>query len=162
MAEIDVNKDNFEQEVLKSDIPVLVDFWAAWCGPCKMLGPIVAQLAEEYDGKIKVAKVDCDENEELAMEYGVSSIPAVKIFKGGELVDESIGFVPKPKLEELIKKYVALVTPENFLEIEGKFNYIYDIIAETKKSSKIIDKKAYIIKAIDNLFKSIADITDVD
>jgi hypothetical protein len=66
------------------------------------------------------------------------------------------------KDEELIKKYVALVTPENFLEIEGKFNYIYDIIADTKKSSKIIDKKAYIIKAIDNLFKSIADITDVD
>ena len=106
MAEINVNQENFEQEVLKSDIPVLVDFWAAWCGPCKMLGPVVAQLAEEYDGKIKVAKVDCDENEDLAMEYGISNIPAIKIFKNGEIVDESLGFAPKPKLEELIKKYL--------------------------------------------------------
>lgn len=104
MAEINVNKENFEQEVLKSDIPVLVDFWAAWCGPCKMLGPVVAQLAEEYEGRLKVAKVDCDENEELAMEYGVISIPAVKIFKGGELVDETMGFVPKSTLEEMIAK----------------------------------------------------------
>ena len=106
MAEINVNKDNFEAEVLRSDIPVLVDFWAGWCGPCKMLAPVVAQLAEEYDGKIKVAKIDVDENEELAMEYGVSSIPAVKIFKGGSMVDESIGFVPKARLEELIGKYL--------------------------------------------------------
>ena len=106
MSEIIITDENFEQEVLKSDIPVLVDFWAPWCGPCKMLGPVIAQIAEEYEGRIKVGKCNTDDCTNLAIDNNVSSIPAVKIFKGGELVDESIGFVPKDKLAELIDKYI--------------------------------------------------------
>ncbi len=102
MAEINVSSENFEAEVLKSDIPVLVDFWAAWCGPCKMLGPVVSQIAEMYDGKIKVAKIDVDANTDLAMEYGVESIPSVKFFKGGEIVAESLGFKPLPQIKQMI------------------------------------------------------------
>ena len=106
MSEIIITDENFEQEVLKSDSPVLVDFWAPWCGPCKMLGPVIAQIAEEYEGRIKVGKCNTDDYTNLAIDNNVSSIPAVKIFKGGELVDESIGFVPKDKLAELIDKYI--------------------------------------------------------
>ncbi len=102
MAEVIINADNFESEVLKSDIPVLVDFWAEWCGPCKMLGPVISQLAEPYEGKIKVAKVNVDSNEELAMKYGIDSIPAVKLFAGGEVKDESVGFKPLPALKQWI------------------------------------------------------------
>ena len=102
MAEVIINADNFESEVLNSDIPVLVDFWAEWCGPCKMLGPVISQLAEQYEGKIKVAKVNVDSNEELAMKYGIDSIPAVKLFAGGEVKDESGGFKPLPALKQWI------------------------------------------------------------
>jgi len=102
MAEIIVNADNFEAEVLNSDIPVLVDFWAGWCGPCKMLGPVVSQIAEMYEGKIKVAKIDVDENTALAMEYGIESIPAVKLFKSGEVAADSLGFKPLPQLKQWI------------------------------------------------------------
>jgi thioredoxin 1 len=104
MAEITLNDDNFEAEVLESDIPVLVDFWAPWCGPCKMLGPVISSLAEKYDGKLKVCKYNVDDFTAFAEKYSVESIPAVKLFRGGEVVNESLGFVPAPKLEELIEE----------------------------------------------------------
>lgn len=100
MAEVIITKDNFETEVLKSDIPVLVDFWASWCGPCMMLSPIIAELAEELDGKIKVGKVNVDEQNELAMQYRVASIPTLLLFKNGELAKNSVGFMPKNSIIE--------------------------------------------------------------
>lgn len=103
MAEIILNKDNFESEVLKSDIPVLVDFWAAWCGPCKMLAPTIAELAEEYNGKVKVCKYNIDDDASIAIKYGIASIPAVLLFKNGEVADKSIGFVPKANIEAMLK-----------------------------------------------------------
>ena len=102
MSEIVLNVDNFKSEVLDSDVPVVVDFWAPWCGPCKMLGPVVSQIAEAYDGKVKVGKVNVDECEELALQFGISSIPAVKLFKNGEVASESIGFKPLPALKQWI------------------------------------------------------------
>ncbi len=103
MAEITLTNDNFKTEVLESDIPVLVDFWAPWCGPCKMLGPVISELAEEYEGKVKVGKVNVDEEDELAAQYGIQSIPTVLLFKGGEVVEQSLGFKPKAFFEDLIK-----------------------------------------------------------
>ena len=102
MSEVNVNKDNFVAEVINSELPVLVDFWAPWCGPCRMLGPVVEQLAGEYEGKVKVCKCNVDDNTDLAIEYGVSSIPAVKIFKGGQIVSESVGFKPLPAMKQFI------------------------------------------------------------
>lgn len=102
MAEVIVKEDNFDSEVIASDIPVLVDFWAEWCGPCRMLAPVVSAIAEKYEGKLKVCKVNVDEAEGIAEKYMISSIPAVKIFKGGEVVKDSIGFVPQSKLEQLL------------------------------------------------------------
>ncbi len=95
MAEVILTKENFETEVLKSDIPVLVDFWATWCGPCMMLSPVIAELAEEFEGKVKVGKVNVDEQNELAMQYRVASIPTLLLFKNGELAKTSVGFMPK-------------------------------------------------------------------
>ena len=98
MAEIKITVDNFEQEVIQSGQPVLVDFWAAWCGPCRMLAPAVAQIAAECEGKIKVGKVNVDEEPELAQRFGIMSIPTVLAFKDGKKVNQSIGLVPKDKL----------------------------------------------------------------
>ena len=101
MSEVVITKDNFEEEVLKSDIPVLVDFWASWCGPCKMLAPVVAQIAEEQAGKVKVGKINVDEQQELAAQYRVMSIPTLIVFKGGEAVAQSVGVQPKEQIEGL-------------------------------------------------------------
>ena len=101
MAEINVTTATFQKEVLESDKPVLVDFWAPWCGPCKMLGPVVAEIAEEHP-EIKVCKVNVDDEDELAQQFGVMSIPFVGIFKGGNLVNSSVGFQSKENLLNLI------------------------------------------------------------
>ncbi len=100
MAEVILTKENFEQEVLKSDIPVLVDFWASWCGPCMMLSPVIAEIAEELEGKVKVAKVNVDEQNELAMQYRIASIPSLLMFKDGQLEKSSLGFKPKAAILE--------------------------------------------------------------
>ena len=102
MAEIVITKDNFEEVVLNSDIPVLVDFWASWCGPCRMLAPIIEEIAKEYDGKAKVGKVNVDEEEALAIKFGIASIPTVLIFRGGEVTDKLVGYRPKEDIEALL------------------------------------------------------------
>lgn len=102
MAEITLTKDNFQQEVLESDIPVLVDFWAVWCGPCKMLAPVIEEIAAEYEGKVKVGKVNIDDEQQLAMQYGIMSIPTVILFKDGQAVDKSIGVVPKESIVAML------------------------------------------------------------
>ena len=104
--EITLTKTNFEAEVLKSDKPVLVDFWAPWCGPCRMLAPVLAEVAAEKGDKIKVGKVNVDENPELAAQYGISGIPAILLFKDGKVAATSVGFKPKPELESLIATHV--------------------------------------------------------
>ncbi len=103
MAEIQLNEQNFEQEVSRADLPVLVDFWASWCGPCQMLAPVIAEIAEEYAGKVKVGKVNVDEQPNLANRYGIASIPTVMLFKNGEVVNTSLGYRPKDELETMLK-----------------------------------------------------------
>ena len=103
MAEIILNDVSFEEEVIGSDIPVLVDFYATWCGPCKMLAPILSEIAEEYDGKIKVAKIDVDQEPALAQAFGVASIPTVFAFNKGQIVGNVVGLTTKEKLLELVK-----------------------------------------------------------
>ena len=102
----EINDGNFEGEVLKSDLPVLVDFWAPWCGPCKMVGPIVEEIAKDYEGKLKVGKLNVDENSQTASHYGIMSIPSVLFFKGGEVVDQIVGAVPKQHFIEKIDKII--------------------------------------------------------
>ena len=100
---MEITMDNFEQEVLNSDIPVMIDFWATWCLPCKMLAPTIEELAEEANGAYKVGKIDVDKSPSLAAQFGVMSIPTVIVFKNGKAVDKTVGVVPKSQLEAMLK-----------------------------------------------------------
>jgi thioredoxin 1 len=106
MGALHLDDKNFEQEVLKSDLPVLVDFWAEWCGPCRAIAPIIEELAGELQGKMKVAKVNVDEAQDLAGNYNVMSIPTLLIFKNGQPVEQVVGAMPKPQLMTKIKPYL--------------------------------------------------------
>ena len=106
MAELKISMDNFETEVLKSEVPVLLDFWAEWCGPCQMLSPIIADIAKEYNGKIKVGKVNVDEEPELSSSFQVSSIPLVVLMKDGEVLKTSIGYKGKEQIIEMFKSTI--------------------------------------------------------
>jgi thioredoxin 1 len=106
MRPVEVTDANFKTEVLESKTPVLVDFWAEWCGPCKMIAPVVEELAKEYDGKLRVGKVDVDSNQQTAMQFGVRSIPTLLIFKNGKVVDQIVGAVPKRMLAEKVLKHL--------------------------------------------------------
>lgn len=108
MSEIILNDQNFEEEVIKSTVPVLVDFWAPWCGPCQMMGPVIEELAGEFDAnKARVGKLNVDENQIIAGKYQVMSIPTFLVFKGGQVVDQMVGGVQKERLKDLLNKHIS-------------------------------------------------------
>ena len=104
---IEFNDQNFDSDVLKAETPVLVDFWAIWCGPCKAIAPIVEEIANDFNGKVKVGKMDVDSNNQVAMRYGIRSIPTLLLFNNGEVVDQVIGNVGKDSIESMISKSLA-------------------------------------------------------
>ncbi|WKV08938.1 thioredoxin [Thermoanaerobacterium sp. CMT5567-10] len=104
MAEVTITKNNFQEEVVNSNIPVLVDFWAEWCGPCRMVSPIIEELANDYEGKVKVGKINVDEENELAMQFKIMSIPTIALFKDGKMVDKIVGARPKSDFEDFINR----------------------------------------------------------
>ena len=101
-----VTDSSFTEQVLESEVPVLVDFWAPWCGPCRMVAPVVEEIAEQYEGQVKVVKLNTDENPQVASQYGIRSIPTLMIFKGGQRVDMVVGAVPKTTLANTLEKYL--------------------------------------------------------
>lgn len=108
MKPIEITDANFDQEVLKSDKPVLIDFWAVWCGPCRMVAPVVEEIASEYNGKLKVGKLDVDNNPEVSMKFGIRSIPTLMVFKGGKVVEQIIGAVPKRNLVDKVLPHISV------------------------------------------------------
>ena len=108
MKPMELTDGNFEKEVMQSPTPVLVDFWAVWCGPCKMIAPVVEEIAKEYDGKLKVGKVDVDSNPEVSMKFGIRSIPTMMVFKGGKVVEQIIGAIPKRNLLDKVVPHVGV------------------------------------------------------
>ena len=106
MSSIELTIDNFESEVLQSPVPVLIDFWAPWCGPCKMIGPVIDQIAEEYSGQVKVCKVNVDESGTLAERHGIASIPTLIVYKNGEMQTQKNGAAPKHDIEALFKNLI--------------------------------------------------------
>ena len=105
-APIELTDATFDEKVLKADVPVLVDFWAVWCGPCKMVAPVVEEVGNEYEGKLKVAKMDIDQNRQVAMQYGIRSIPTLLLFKNGDVVEQIVGAVPKAQLVEKVTPHL--------------------------------------------------------
>ena len=103
MSELNITKENFESQVLQSDKPVLIDFWASWCGPCRMLAPTIEQIAKEYQGQFVVGKINVDEQPELSSEFGIMSIPTLMVFKEGKVVATQMGVQPKPVIEQMLK-----------------------------------------------------------
>ena len=108
MKPLELTDANFQQEVLKSDTPVLVDFWAVWCGPCRMIAPVVEEIASDYQGKLKVGKLDVDHNPETAMQFGIRSIPTLLVFKGGKIVEQIIGAMPKKALLDKVTPHIGV------------------------------------------------------
>lgn len=104
--EVTVTNENFES-LKNGELPLVVDFWATWCGPCKMVAPIISKIAEEYDGKIVVAKCDVEECEDVALELGIRNVPTILFFKGGEQVDKLVGAVPRPKIQEKVEALLS-------------------------------------------------------
>lgn len=104
--EVAVTEKNFEEEVVASEVPVIVDFWADWCMPCKMIAPVLDELDKEYDGQLKIAKLDVDDQPALAHQYNVVSIPTLLVFKGGEVVKQHVGAAPKETLRQLVAEYI--------------------------------------------------------
>jgi thioredoxin 1 len=106
MSTIEITDANFESEVINSDVPVLIDFWAVWCGPCKLIAPAVEEVAEEFKGKVKVGKLDVDNNQAVATKYGIRSIPTLLLFKGGKIVDQIVGAVPKSAITQKLNTHL--------------------------------------------------------
>src|SRR3546814_10376352 len=123
---LEITDANFDELVLKSDKPVLIDFWAEWCGPCRMVGPVVEELSQEYEGKAVVGKVNVDHNPEISMKFGIRNIPALLFFKGGEIVDKQIGAVPKSILR----------SEEHTSELQSLMRISYAVFCLTKKQTK--------------------------